>query len=162
MPIEAIGDYRVIAELERCRRLDSPAVASFVELIEHHGSMAVVLEGVAGATFDQLLALLADAGGEAVGPHSTSPATCSTPWGTAHVTMDEAGKTVPLVHGQLTSSVLRLRWLDRVAELGLACSKEVFGEDFDLHLGVVVVARMAAGTVWRTAGGIRSCRWPGG
>ncbi|MEQ9322796.1 MAG: hypothetical protein RIF41_26765 [Polyangiaceae bacterium] len=44
-------------------------------------------------------------------------------------------------------------WLDRAGALGLACSREVFGEDFDLHLAMVAVVRVAAATLWRTSRG---------
>lgn len=42
-------------------------------------------------------------------------------------------------------------WLAEAAALGLACSKEIFGEAFDEHMGMVLVVRFAAATVWRTS-----------
>ena len=111
------------AELERCRSVGHPAIAAFVELFDHEGHLAVVLESMAGVSLERLVTLLTEEGNE-LSDGSCFHLGCQLfeALAAAHVAKDPAGKTTPLVHAQLGTHQLFLGWDGEVKLLGLGLS----------------------------------------
>ncbi|MBW2524968.1 MAG: hypothetical protein JRI23_12360, partial [Deltaproteobacteria bacterium] len=121
IPLDVTGDdaHRIADELERCRSLDDPAIASVVEVFGHRGRPVLVYDSSPGTNVERLRAHLAKSGDKLdptivlhVGRLLFEALAAS------HEAPGADGSPAAIVHGQLGPHQVLLSWRGAVALFG--------------------------------------------